>query len=147
MLKSNSRIIFKIIPIQIKTDMRIYEVYALIDTGSAISIIQSKLANEELIREFWIKQSEEYLPIIAVRSKWFKKTEPLEEGDLVFICNESGWIRGRIKEVFKDPESQQVREANIYTFKKKFIVDQQLKQLKLSLVKIIRLKLELKFIE
>lgn len=65
----------------------------------------------KLLRGFWDRWSREYLPLIATRKKWSRKTEPLRKDDLVFLCEPTGWVRGRVKEVFMDPETQQTREA------------------------------------
>lgn len=64
--------------------------------------------NHRNLKIFLKKRSYEYLPLIAARSKWHKKVEPLYEGDLVFITHADRWVRGRIAEVFVDPETDEV---------------------------------------
>lgn len=71
--------------------------------------------NQDILQKFWDRWTKEYLPTIATRTKWNKRTEPLRKGDLVFICEPTGWIRGTIEETLPDPETNQVREATIRT--------------------------------
>lgn len=79
--------------------------------GSFQLILEERNRNGKLLQGFWRRWTKEYLPLIAVRTKWQHPTTPLKVGDLVFICESAGWIRGVIHEVFMDPETQQVREA------------------------------------
>lgn len=44
----------------------------------------------------------EYLPLIAARKKWGRKTESLQSGDVVYICEPTGWLKGIIDDVFYD---------------------------------------------
>lgn len=80
-----------------------------------IDLLGKHLENQDLLKKFWKKWSDEYLPTISVRSKWRDHVEPLNSGDLVIFKNDWGWTRGRIEEVFSDPESGQSREVTIYT--------------------------------
>jgi hypothetical protein len=67
---------------------------------------------------FWQRFLRKYGPIISMRAKWFKKVRPLQEGDLVFICDQDhrgGWKRGRITKVATDSESGQVRDVVVET--------------------------------
>lgn len=85
-----------------------------------ISLLMGLEENNHNLKFFWKKWSNEYLPYIAARSKWRKEAEPLEPNDLVFIRHDTGWIRGRIEEVFVDPESGQVRQVTVYTPQRKY---------------------------
>lgn len=71
--------------------------------------------HKRLLSHFWDRWAKEYLPLIAARSKWNKTTEPLQVGDLVFVCDANGWRRGMIEETFIDPETEQVREVTVRT--------------------------------
>ena len=73
---------------------------------------------QAIVASFWQRFVREYLPSISMRAKWFKKVRPLQEGDLVFICDQDhrgGWKRGRITKVATDSESGQVRDVVVET--------------------------------
>ena len=52
---------------------------------------------------FWIKWQKNYLPTIALRSKWKEHGETLRVGDMVVIADERHprgvWLKGRVEEV------------------------------------------------
>lgn len=80
------------------------------------SVLEMSQARDESVQEFWRRWSQEYLRTIAHRSKWRGEVEPLQVGDLVYVCDtdyRSGWSRGRITHVFEDPLSKQVRRAKV----------------------------------
>lgn len=58
----------------------------------------------------------EYLPTLTRRTKWFERTDPLNIGDLVIVCDSdqprSQWHRGRVTQVFKGKDGQ-IRTAEI----------------------------------
>lgn len=77
--------------------------------------------NKELLKQWWNEFSLQYLPQIGTPpKKWRDKVEPLQEGDVVYITYENGWLRGRISDVFIDPECNQVREVNVFTPKRTY---------------------------
>lgn len=78
-------------------------------------LLERRGENQELLGKLWRRWCHEYLPTIAVRSKWRKQTEPLAIDDLVFFAHETGWRRGRVLDIFTDAETQQVREVVIST--------------------------------
>lgn len=81
-------------------------------------LLEEREEHRQLLQMFWDRWSKEYLPLIAARKKWKWRTEPLAVGDLVFIVEPSGWVRGVIKETAIDPETNQVREAMVQTANK-----------------------------
>lgn len=83
-------------------------------------LLQDREEQQRLIREFWDRWSKEYLPLIAARTKWKHPSTPLKTGDLVFICEPNGWIRGVVEDTLEDPETQQVREVSIRTRNKTY---------------------------
>lgn len=88
------------------------------DQAEADQVELQWLAEErdEQIQEFWTRWTREYLPTITRRTKWTQQTSALRVGDLVFYCESDyrrGWPRGRVPQVFADPESGQVRKAMV----------------------------------
>lgn len=79
------------------------------------TLLEEKHEHQRLLLKFWDIWSKEYLPPIAARSKWKKPAEKLQRGDLVFVCDTTGWRRGRIIDTLLDPETDQVREALVQT--------------------------------
>ncbi|XP_062557279.1 uncharacterized protein LOC134222152 [Armigeres subalbatus] len=71
----------------------------------------------QLVDQFWRRWINEYLPTIAVRSKWFSETEKLKEGDVVLIVDvghRNGWIKGRIVTVIPGTDGR-IRQAMVQT--------------------------------
>lgn len=72
----------------------------------------------EGIQRFWKSFTSDYLPSIAARAKWRKKTHNLAVGDIVFLCEGDyryGWKKGLIVEIRVDEESRQVRQVAVRT--------------------------------
>ncbi|XP_062713879.1 uncharacterized protein LOC134290714 [Aedes albopictus] len=70
-----------------------------------------------LVDEFWHRWIKEYLPTIAVRTKWIEDSRDLQEGDAVIVVDEStrnGWLRGRVLSVVKGCDGR-VRQAYVRT--------------------------------
>ncbi|XP_055534128.1 uncharacterized protein LOC129723753 [Wyeomyia smithii] len=70
-----------------------------------------------LARKFWDRWSQEYLPTLNHRPKWFEDTKPLEVGDLVFLVegkNRKYWRRGRVQAVVKGADGR-IRQAEVRT--------------------------------
>lgn len=69
------------------------------------------------IDQFWARWIREYLPTIALRSKWHQEQKPLKVGDLVIIVNEgvrNGWSRGRVVSVIQGNDGR-IRQAMVQT--------------------------------
>lgn len=76
--------------------------------------------NKELLQEWWKIWSQVYLPTLAHRPTKGEKVEPINVGDLVFFQHENGFSRGKVTEIFVDPETDQVRETIVATSKRKY---------------------------
>lgn len=75
-------------------------------------------ARNERVQEFWRRWTDEYLPTITRRTKWTKKSPPLQAGDVVYMCDTDyrvGWTRAIVSKVYQDPSSGQVRRALVRT--------------------------------
>lgn len=97
------------------------EIETLEDTDTVYNrLLLDRAEQGRLLAHFWKRWSEEYLPLIAIRQKWKRKTEKLEVGDLVFICERAGWIRGVVEDVTIDPWTDQVREAEVRTARRTY---------------------------
>lgn len=67
---------------------------------------------------FLEKVDKEYLPTLTRRVKWCQRTKPLQEGDLVFICDPNvprrEWCRGKVEQVYPGTDGE-VRRVDIRT--------------------------------
>lgn len=62
----------------------------------------------------WTKFIHEYLPTISARRVHTEKTENVNVGDIVFVCDDDyrrGWLRAEVIRVLPDKESGQVRQV------------------------------------
>lgn len=73
---------------------------------------------QSLADHFWRRWTREILPDLTRRTKWFLKTDPLKEGDVVVIVDDAAdrntWTRGRVVKTFPD-KTGQVRFADVQT--------------------------------
>lgn len=75
-------------------------------------------AQNEVMKEFWERWKQEYMPTISARTKWLEKKEPVKVGDIVYLCDDDyrdGWRRGEIVKTVADAESGQVRQVDVRT--------------------------------
>lgn len=78
---------------------------------------QWRIANS-LKNRFWRRWVREYLPTLTRRTRWFRRVEPLKQGDLVIMCDEdvsrSQWKRAIVDKVIMSKDGQ-VRQAEVRT--------------------------------
>jgi hypothetical protein len=59
---------------------------------------------QRLADHFWKRWVKEFLPTLTKRTNWFKKTKPVEVGDLVFVADgnlpRNQWPRGLVTKVY-----------------------------------------------
>ncbi|XP_062541971.1 uncharacterized protein LOC134209969 [Armigeres subalbatus] len=70
-----------------------------------------------LVNQFWSRWIQEYLPIIASRTKWYEEAKEPKVGDLAVIVDASvrnGWLRGRIISVIKGRDGR-IRQVLVKT--------------------------------
>lgn len=76
------------------------------------------LVCRELRNQFWSRWIREYLPELTRRSKYYEDVKPIQEGDLVLVCdvNESRgqWTRGIVEHAVRGTDGR-VRTAEIRT--------------------------------
>lgn len=73
---------------------------------------------QQIAGHFWKRFEREMLPILNLPTKWFKRGEPLQVGDLVMIADDArrgAWRRGRVTEVLKGKRDDQVRQVRMHT--------------------------------
>lgn len=83
-----------------------------------ILLKKSWLTSQQYANIFWKKWLTEYLPSLTCRTKWYDRTKPLCQGDLVIIVDPSlprnVWLRGKVLET-RLAEDGQVRSAKVLT--------------------------------
>lgn len=73
---------------------------------------------DAVIQHFWDRWTNEYLATLQERKKWTEKAEPLKLGALVYIADadyRNGWRRAVVEEIWRDWESDQVRQVQVRT--------------------------------
>ena len=72
--------------------------------------------SQRLADIFWKRWVKEYLPDLTRRTKWFKKVQPICEGDVVIIVDDNKprniWEKGTVIKIYKDATGQ-VRSADV----------------------------------
>nr|XP_049464893.1 uncharacterized protein LOC125907321 [Anopheles coluzzii] len=67
---------------------------------------------------FWRKWVAEYLPTLTRRTKWFQPVQPIQEGDVVIVVDNTlprnSWPKGRVTSVVHAKDGQ-VRQATVDT--------------------------------
>ncbi|XP_059221875.1 uncharacterized protein LOC131996320 [Stomoxys calcitrans] len=85
---------------------------------SGILLRKGWLISQQYANIFWKKWVAQYLPSLTCRSKWFEKSKPLSQGDLVIIVDPSlprnVWLRGKVLET-RLARDGQVRSAKVLT--------------------------------
>ncbi|XP_070144891.1 uncharacterized protein [Drosophila kikkawai] len=65
---------------------------------------------------FWRRWVLEYLPTLVRREKWCRRTEPIRQGDMVFVCDPAlprrEWRKGIVEEVYSGADGV-VRRASV----------------------------------
>ncbi|XP_049304973.1 uncharacterized protein LOC125776523 [Bactrocera dorsalis] len=88
------------------------------DLGNTCMLRKQWRIARQLRDHFWKRWITEYLPTLTRRVKWCRRTKPLKEGDLVFICDPNvprrEWCRCRVEKVYPGTDGE-VRRADIRT--------------------------------
>ena len=73
---------------------------------------------QRLADRFWTKWTQEYLPTLTKRTKWFEKKDPIQVGDIVIIIDPSlmrnTYPKGIVTEVHPGKDGQ-IRSAEVKT--------------------------------
>lgn len=74
--------------------------------------------HQQLMRQFWKRWIDDYLPELTRRTKHYKEIGPIIEGALVLVCDanlsHSQWTRGRVERVIVGTDGR-VRTAEVRT--------------------------------
>ncbi|XP_055604354.1 uncharacterized protein LOC129752604 [Uranotaenia lowii] len=79
--------------------------------GNSWNLLQRQL------NTFWKRWTNEYLPTLTRRTKWFDEVKPVEPGELVVLVEDrrrNGWKRGRVLKVITNPDGR-CRQAIVQT--------------------------------
>lgn len=74
--------------------------------------------SQQMSLHFWKRWLREYLPELTRRSKWYEKVDPIKQGDLVVIMDESkrsSWSKGIVVETMCGKNADQVRQVRVKT--------------------------------
>ena len=71
---------------------------------------------QEVVRHFWKRWMQEWIPSLSPRKKWFKEKQDLKVGDIVLLLSSDlprgKWPMGRVVQVFPGPDGH-VRTADV----------------------------------
>lgn len=88
------------------------------DDGKIWCLRKQWRVSQQLKNRFWKKWSEDYLPTLLRRSKWYTKVNPIKVGDVVLICDrdilKNQFQKGLVLEVYPGADGQ-VRTAKVKT--------------------------------
>ena len=79
---------------------------------------------QQLADHFWARFAREVIPQLNLRTRWFRRSEPLRVGDLVMVPSETRrgiWERGLVTQVFSKPGDTQVRQVRVFVHGKEFL--------------------------
>lgn len=81
-------------------------------------VLKKEWKRQQVITQmFWQRWTNEYLPEISKRAKWYDPVEPIRKGDVVAVVNSSipnSWQLGRVTDVVKSKDGS-VRQAEVHT--------------------------------
>lgn len=122
------------VPLDLDADAALTPNHFLRGSVAAVQDISGKqFAEAEALRDsykrsqsladlLWKRWICEYIPTLNQRSKWHQDTEPLVEGDVVYIVddnNRKSWVRGIVTKVIKGSDGR-IRQALVKTAKGEF---------------------------
>ncbi|XP_065093120.1 uncharacterized protein LOC135713814, partial [Ochlerotatus camptorhynchus] len=86
-------------------------------TGEAEALRDTYKRSQRLADKLWKRWLEEYLPSINLRSKWHADSEPLMQGEVVYLAdgnNRKSWVRGMVQELIRSSDGR-IRQAIVRT--------------------------------
>lgn len=87
--------------------------------GDADALRDNYKRSQWLANKMWKRWLVEYLPSINKRSKWHVDSEPIIEGEVVFMADDENrklWVRGVVEELIRSADGR-VRQAMVRTTK------------------------------